>query len=61
MGKTPKVPGAPPPSPTPPSFSSGFAGGRQRSAQAASMGGTFLTQAMQPLIRANQRKTLLGQ
>lgn len=61
MGHAPKVPAPPPPSPTPPSFASSFINASQRQAMAGAMGGTFLTQGMQPLIRQNQRKTLLGQ
>lgn len=60
MGKAPKVPAPPPPSPTPPNFASAFVGRKQNSALAGAMGGTFLTQAMQPLISKNRRKSVLG-
>jgi hypothetical protein len=60
MGKKPKIPPPPPPSPTPPDFASSFVGRSQRSNMAASMGGTFLTQDFQPLVRKDRGKTVLG-
>ncbi len=58
MGKSPKIPAAPPPAPTPPSFASSFL--NRGSKAMASMGGTFLTQGLQPLIGRSNRKKVLG-
>lgn len=58
MGSKPKLPPAPPPSPTPPDFASAFLGRRNKAS--GSLGGTFLTQGQQPLISQKQRKTVLG-
>jgi hypothetical protein len=61
MGKKPKMPDAPPPAPTPPSFASYFAGKKQGMNSMASLGGTFQTASLQPLLRKQRKKSLLGQ